>query len=121
MLRLSYSDNTNCYCSDLTKKILARLDKTFTGSTLARIAVEVLEEEDVKLLVQSGYSVDWKETAENEDPAILWALKNDKFDLVQRLLESPDINLDIEDRDRWSFIVRAISKKNLGEKTRRVN
>ena len=58
--------------------ILARLDKSFTGSTMARIAVEVLEEEDVKLLVKS-WKVDWKETAENEDPAILWALKNEKF------------------------------------------
>ena len=123
MLRLSHcltTDNTNRYCSDLTKKILARLDKSFTGSTLARIAVEVLEEEDVKLLVQSG-SVDWNEAAENEDPAILWTLKKDKFDLVQRLLESPGINLNIRDREGWSFLVRAISKENLGEKTRRVN
>ena len=74
----------------------------------------MLEEEDVKLLVQSG-KVDWNETAEDEDPAILWALKNDKFDLVQRLLASPDINLNIRDREGWSFIVRAISKMKLGE------
>ena len=33
--------------------ILARLDKSYTGSTLAKIAVEVLEEEDIKVLVQS--------------------------------------------------------------------
>ena len=76
--------------------------------------MEVLEEEDVKLLVQSG-KVDWNETEEDEDPAILWTLKNDKFDLVQRLLESPGINLNIRDREGWSFIVRAISKKKLGE------
>ena len=76
--------------------------------------MEVLEEEDVKLLVQSG-KVDWNETEEDEDPAILWTLKNDKFDLVQRLLESPGINLNIRDREGWSFIVRAISKNKLGE------
>ena len=33
--------------------ILARLDKSYTGSTLARIAVEVLKEKDIKVLVQS--------------------------------------------------------------------
>ena len=82
--------------------------------------MEVLEEEDVMLVVKTG-KVDWNETAENEEPVILWALKNDKFDLVQRLLESPDINLNIRDREGWSFLVRAISKKNLGEKTRGVN
>ena len=76
--------------------------------------MEVLEEEDVKLLVQSR-KVDWNERVENEDPAILWALKNDKFDLVQRLLKKPGINLNIRDREGWSFIVRAISKKKLGE------
>ena len=45
--------------------------------------MEVLEEEDVKLLVQSG-KVDWKETAENEDPA-MWAFKNDKFGMFDIL------------------------------------
>ena len=94
--------------------ILARLEKKYTGSTLARIAVEVLEEEDIKVLVQSE-KVDWNETAENEDPAILWALNNDKFNLVRLLLESPTININIRDRDGWSFLVRAISKQDLGE------
>ena len=76
--------------------------------------MEVLEEEEVKKLVQSG-KVDWKETAENEDPAILWALNNDKFDLVRLLLESPTININIRDRGGWSFLVRAISKQDLGK------
>ena len=94
--------------------ILARLDKSYTGSTLARIAVEVLEEEDIKVLVQSE-KVDWNETVENEDPAILWSLNNDKFNLVRLLLESPSININIRDREGWSFLVRAISKQDLGE------
>ena len=72
--------------------VLARLDKSFTGSTLARIAVEVLEEEEVKKLVQSG-KVDWKETAENEDPAILWALKNEKFGIYDILAPVSKLNL----------------------------
>ena len=94
--------------------ILARLDKSYTGSTLARIAVEVLEEEDIKVLFQSE-KVDWNETVENEDPAILWSLNNDKFNLVRLLLESPSININIRDREGWSFLVRAISKQDLGK------
>ena len=108
--------NANCHCSDLTKIILARLDKSYTGSTLARIAVEVLEEEDIKVLFQSE-EVDWNETVENEDPAILWSLNNDKLNLVRLLLESPTTNINIRDREGWSFLVRAISKQDLGEKT----
>ena len=38
------------------------------------ICQDIGEEEDIGLLVQSG-TVDWGETGENEDPAILWALK----------------------------------------------
>ena len=56
----------------LVKSILSRMKRTYTGTSLARIAVEVLEEQDIKLLVQSN-TVDWNETEENEDPAILWA------------------------------------------------
>ena len=55
--------------------ILARLEKKFTGSTLARIAVEVLEEKDIDLLIKSG-KVDWSEAAEGEDLPIIWALEN---------------------------------------------
>ena len=72
--------------------ILARLKKSHTGSTLARIAVEVLEEKDLKLLVQSE-KVDWNERAENEDPAILWSLKNDKFGIFDVLLPVSKLNL----------------------------
>ena len=97
--------------------ILARLNKKYTGSTLARIAVEMLDEEDIDMLVHSEF-VDWNERAENEDPAILWALKNDKFDLLHLLLKSPGINLNIRDGEGWSFLARAISEKNLGEKLR---
>ena len=46
--------NTDCYCSDLTKIILTRLDKSYTGSTIARIAVDMLEDVDIEVLVQSG-------------------------------------------------------------------
>ena len=38
------------------------------------ICQDIGEDEDIGLLVQSG-TVDWDETGENEDPAILWALK----------------------------------------------
>ena len=77
---------------DLVKMILSKLEKPYSGSSLARIAVEVGEEEDIRLLVQSG-SVDWNETAEDEDPAILWALKNEKFGIVDILMAVNKINL----------------------------
>merc|ERR1712150_109844 len=77
---------------DLVKRILAKLEKPYYGSSLARIAVEVGEEEDIRLLVQSE-SVDWNETADDEDPAILWALKNEKFGIFDILKAVNKINL----------------------------
>ena len=70
---------------DLVKTILSKLNKSYTGTSLARITMEVGEEEDIRLLVQSG-TVDCSETGENEDPVILWALKTHKL-----LLESINI------------------------------
>ena len=77
--------------------------------SLARIAVEVGEEEDIRRLVKAETEsnglnldydcyfrfirVDWNETAEDEDPAILWALKNEKFGLVDILMAVTKINL----------------------------
>ena len=75
------------------KLILSEMNKSYTGSTLARIAVEVGEEEDVRLLVQSG-TVDWNETSENEDPAILWALKNDKLEIADLLVPVSHLNFE---------------------------
>ena len=79
--------------------ILSKQEKPYSGSSLARIAVEVGEEEDIRLLVQSERNdekydekwhglvrVDWNETTEDEDPAILWALKNEKFGIVDILI-----------------------------------
>ena len=93
---------------DLVKMILSKLEKSYSGSSLARIAVEVGEEEDIRLLVQSQTqddcsddgsedeeyaTFDWNETAEDEDPAILWALKNEKFGIVDILMAVNKINL----------------------------
>ena len=78
---------------DLVKMILSKLEKPYSGSSLARIAVEVGEEEDIRLLVQSG-SVDWGETVEGEDPAILWALKAGKFGIVDILMAVNMIDLE---------------------------
>ena len=75
------------------KTFLSKLNKSYTGTSLARIAVEVGEEEDIKLLVQSG-TVDWNETSENEDPAILWALKNDKLEIADLLVPESHLNFE---------------------------
>ena len=76
------------------KIILSKLGQSYSGSSLARISVEVGEEEDVRLLVQDRWSpLDWDETVGNEDPAILWALKNEKFGIVDILSSVNKINL----------------------------
>ena len=67
-------------------RIVELLKRNITGQTLARIAVEVCEEEDVKLLVESK-TVDWNQRALGEDPAIFWAVKNQKFEIVKILLK----------------------------------
>ena len=72
--------------------ILARLDKKHTGSTLASITLEVLEEKDIKLLVKSS-KVDWSEAAEGEDLPIVWALKN-REEVVEILAEVNKTNLE---------------------------
>ena len=96
------------------RAILKKTKTNFTGQTLARIAVEVVEEEDVRRLVDSG-SVDWNERArEEEDPAIMWALVNDKISIVQQLLKAPGIDLEVRDSDGWSLLSRAISKRQIG-------
>ena len=43
---------------DLVKMILSKLEKPCYGSSLARIAVEVGEEEDIRLLVNPRYPHD---------------------------------------------------------------
>ena len=72
--------------------ILTELEKPYFGSSPARIAVELGEEKDVGLLVKSG-SVHWNERVGDEDPAILWALKNEKFQIVDILMPLNKINL----------------------------
>ena len=77
---------------DLVRNILTKMTRNFTGQTFARIAVEVGEEEDVKLLVESK-TVDWNQRAEGEDPAVFWALNNERFEMVKILLKCPDLDL----------------------------
>ena len=72
--------------------ILARLDKKHNGSTLASIAVEVLEEKDIDLLIKSG-DVNWSEAADGEDLPIVWALKN-REEVVEILAEVNKSNLE---------------------------
>ena len=77
--------------------ILARLNKKYTGSTVARIAVEVLDDEDIKKLVEVE-TVDWNQRAEGEDPAVFWALNNERFEMVKILLKCSNLDLSLRDR-----------------------
>ena len=80
------------------KSILTKMEKNFTGQTPARIAVEVGEDQDVRLLVESK-TVDWNERADGEDPAIFWALNNEKVEMVKILLKVPGIDLKPRDNN----------------------
>ena len=87
---------------DLVNRILAKMGQDVTAKTLARIAVEVGEEEDVRRLVEAG-TVDWNEKVQGEDPAIFWALNNENFEMVKILLKCPEIDLKMRDRDNCSL------------------
>ena len=84
------------------RNILTKMRRNFTGQTLARISVEVCEEEDVKLLVESR-TVDWNERAEGEDPAIFWALNNKKLNKFKILLKCPELDLSLRSCDGHSL------------------
>ena len=59
--------------------------------------------------------MDWNESDDNEDLAIMWALKNNKYGIVEELLAVPNIKLDIRDKEGWSLVFRAISTLKLGK------
>ena len=90
------------WIADLVKKILVSLSQRVSGSSLARIAVEVGKVEDIRLLAQSG-TVDWNEAAKDEEPAILWALKNRRLDMVLILLASPGVESNVRDRNKQTL------------------
>ena len=83
-------------------RILAQMGLNVTGKTLGRVAVEVGEVEDVRRLVEAGTG-DWNETVQGEDPAIFWALKNERLEMVKILIKSPGIDLKIRDRNNFSL------------------
>ena len=106
MLKCSVQKTLLYVFVDFVKTILSKLEKPYSGCSLACIAVEVGEEEDIRLLVQAEREdvdgcydknlcirVDWNKTAEDEDPAILWALKNEKSGIVDILMAVNKINL----------------------------
>ena len=84
------------------------MKRNFTGHTLARIAVEVGEDADFKLLVESktcnwnekykeDLAIFWSVSNERyekyrEDPAIFWAVSNERFERVKILLECPEVD-----------------------------
>ena len=47
--------------------------------------------------------MDWNETVQGEDPAIFWALKNKRLEMVEILIKSPGIDLKIRDRNNCSL------------------
>ena len=82
---------------DLVKRSAKKLRGNITGHTLARIAVEVCQEEDVERLVESR-TVDWNQRAEGEDPAVFWALNNERLEMVKILLKCSHLDLSLRDK-----------------------
>ena len=78
------------------------MNKKTTGSSLARISVEIGEVEDIKLLVQDGV-INWNAASQKEDAAIMWALKNGKLDVVLTLLNVPVVDLEVRDKDNLTL------------------
>ena len=78
------------------------MNKKTTGSSLARIAVEVGEVEDIKLIAKAG-GVNWNAASPKEDAAIMWALKNGKLDVVLTLLNVPGVDLEVRDKDNLTL------------------
>ena len=64
--------------------------------------MEVGKVEDIRLLAQSG-TVDWNEAAKDEDPAIMWALKNKKLNMVLTLLACPGVESNVRDRNKQTL------------------
>ena len=83
-------------------RILAQMGLNVTGKTLGRVAVEVGEVEDVRRLVEAG-TVDWNETVQGEDPAICWALNNERLEMVKILIKCQGIDLKKRDRNNCSL------------------
>ena len=82
---------------DLVKRSAKKLRGNITGQTVARIAVEVCEEEDVERLVESQ-TVDWNQRAEGEDPVVFWALNNQRFEMIKILLKCSNLDLSLKDK-----------------------
>ena len=78
------------------------MNKKTTGSSLARISVEVGEVEDIKLIAKVG-GVNWNAASQKEDAAIMWALKNGKLDMVLTLLNVPGVDLEVRDKDNLTL------------------
>ena len=82
---------------DLVKTILCRLPGNHTSQTLARSAVEVGDTEDIQRLINQSCPINWDEKTESEDPAVFWALQNEKLDIVRLLI--PLINMEVRNRN----------------------
>jgi len=95
---------------DLVNRILSKMGQDVTGKTLARIAVEMGGDEDVRRLVEAG-TVDWNEKVQGEDPAIFWALNNERFEMVKILLKCPRIDLKMRDWNNCSLEKNAREKE----------
>ena len=82
------------------KKILCKLPGNHTGQTVARIAVEVGDTSDIQRLINNSSLINWDEKTESEDPAVFWALQNEKLEIVRLLI--PLINMEVRDRNNLS-------------------
>ena len=62
--------------------------------------MEVGDTEDIQRLINHSSHINWDEKTESEDPAVFWALQNEKLEIVRLLI--PLINMEVRDRNNLS-------------------
>ena len=85
---------------DLVKAILRRLPRNHTGQTLARLAVEVGDTEDIQRLINQSCPINWDEKTESEYPAVFWSVQNKKLKIAR--LRIPLISMGVRNRNNPS-------------------
>ena len=91
--------------------------KTIDGETLAQVAVMEGNVKSVETLAAQEKCQCWNVPDSDGDTPVFKALKTNKMEILEILLKSPsvDLNLNCMDYEGWSLAFRAIAMKNLGK------
>ena len=85
------------------------------GVTLTQTAVYGGFVKGVETLAAEERCECWNDPDSDGDTPIMRALKYDKTEIVETLLECPRVDLSCRDKEGWSLVFRAMETSNLGE------